>query len=100
MKRLMFAAAVLAAAPAFAQTPDPLCASLDAAIAAAADTPLPFSSLGPDGKAPLDAKGKVPSFYSIANPPGLEDAKACRVDVGGSTYGSATGVARDRVECE
>lgn len=99
MKRVMLAS-MLAAAPAFAQTPDPLCGSLDTAIAAAAETPLPFASLGPDGKAPVDANGKVPSFFAIANPPGLTDAKACRVDVAGSIYGSNTGVPRDKVECE
>ena len=100
MKYLTLAALLVAASPASAQAPDDLCATLDAVIAKAADKPVPFATLGPDGKAPLNAEGKIPSFFSVAKPPGLQEAKVCRVDVGGSTYGSASGVARDRFECE
>lgn len=100
MKYLTLAALLIAASPSWAQAPDELCATLDKAIIAVADKPVPFATLGPDGKAPVNAQGKVPSFFPVAKPPGLADARSCRVDVGGSTYGSATGVASDRFECE
>lgn len=100
MKYLTIAALLIAASPARAQTPDELCGALDKVIAAAADKPVTFGTLGPDGKAPVDAQGKVPSFFPAAKPPGLTDAKTCRIDLSGSTYGSATGVARDTFACE
>lgn len=94
MKYLTLAAFLIVASPAWAQAPDDLCATLDTVIGAAADKPVAFATLGPDGKAPVNAEGKVPSFFPVAKLPGLTDAKTCRVDVAGSTYGSATGVAR------
>jgi hypothetical protein len=100
MKYLTLAALLVAASPAWAQAPDELCATLDKVITAVADKPVPFATLGPDGKAPVNAQGKIPSFFSVAKPPGLADARSCRVDAGGSTYGAATGAATDRFECE
>jgi hypothetical protein len=100
MKYLPLAVLLGAASPAWAQAPDELCATLDKVLATVGDKPVPFGTLGTDGKAPLDAQGKVPSFFSVAKLPGLADARTCRVDVAGSTYGSATGDARDKFECE
>lgn len=100
MKYLTLAALLITALPAWAQAPDELCATLDKVITSVGDKPVPFATLGLDGKAPVNAQGKVPSFFSVAKPPGLADAKGCRVDVGGSTYGSASGAATDRFECE
>jgi hypothetical protein len=100
MKRLLLAAAMCVAAPAYAQQPDELCASLDKVLAAAKPAELPFGALAKDGKTPVDAAGKHPSFYSVDKPPGLADAKTCRVDNAGSIYGSATNKATDTFECE
>ena len=99
MKRLLLAVAIYAA-PAFAQEADPLCASLDLVIEAAGGGDLPFGPIASDGKTPVDAAGKHPSFYSVDKPPGLADARTCRVDNSGSIYGLAAGPAKDWFECE
>jgi hypothetical protein len=94
MKRMMVAAALLAAAPAAAQSPDPLCATLDKALASAGDL-IPFSALAP---------GLMPdiSFVPVKpNPPGLEMAESCEGYLAGTAaHGTVGGGEHNKFECQ